>query len=569
MNAPSAPPVVPGKIGSMLHGRNKLKYLADKRRAAGAVVSARMNLLQWTAKHRKFLSPERPFRSRPYLDALYEDDAREIVVCKASQLGTSEYLVSYILFMADVNNCTGLYVFPTDTHVSDFSAARFGPAVEANVSPYLASIIVSGDARGADRVGLKRVRNRFVYFRGGKVAPDGRAPQLKSVDADVVIVDEVDECDPRAIPIVRKRLEASAWKNVRLVSTPTYPEVGIHGEYLRSDQRSWHVKCLSCGKMSSPTLESLILESDGLGRPTRWHGQEQGIPFLACKHCGGVLDRDSGLGEWVAAYPSRGVHGYHMLRLALAGSKPLQETIDALQQVDETKRQQEMNQGIGLTYTPTNSRSLSATVLDNCRRDYGHGAVDKEQCYAGIDVGGSLHMVIRSVLHDGQRAQRFAGTFESFDEASYLLRQFNVKTCVVDALPETRAARAFQAKNKGVWLAYYGEGEVGNKKEMVGAWNGHEHAVNVDRTRALDEMFSRFCDSPNARAENTLPANARNLPDYYEQMCASIRVLRKNAAGTQVPAYVEKGPDHYAHAENYCYVASTCPYSTGWARGSA
>lgn len=559
-----------GVIGARLQGRERLRYKANKNRAAGAVVTQRMNLLQWTATNRRYLAPDRPFDSRPYLDALYNDDAREIVVCKASQLGTSEYLVSYLLYMADVNSCTGLYVFPTDTHVSDFSAARFGPAVEAGVSPYLAGIIVAGDARGADRVGLKRVRNRFVYFRGGKVAPDGRAPQLKSIDADVLIVDEVDECDPRTIPIARKRLEASKWKQVRLVSTPTYPEVGIHGEYLASDQRSWALKCLSCGKRHAPTLSSLILESDALGRPVRWNGQEDDEPFLACPHCGGKLDNLSGEGEWVAAYPSREVHGYHMLRIALAGFD-LKGTLTNLQQVDETKRQQEMNQGIGLPYTPTNSRSLNTTVLDMARRDYGHGAIDKEVCYAGIDVGGSLHMVIRGALKDGQRAQRFAGTFESFDEASYLLRQYNVKVCVVDALPETRAARAFQAKNKGVWLSYYGDGDVGNKKEQAGAWNGKEFTVNVDRTRALDEMFALFYANPKEGklAENTLPANARNIVDYYDQMCASIRVLRKNAAGTQVPAYVEKGADHYAHAENYCYIASTCPYATGWARGSA
>ena len=81
--------------------------------------------------------------------------------------------------------------------------------------------------------------------------------------------------------------------------------------------------------------------------------------------------------------------------------------------------------------------------------------------------------------------------------------------------------------------------------------------MNADRTRTLDEMFSRFYEG-----KNTLPANAKALPRYYDQLKAPVRVLRKNAKLQEVAAYIETGPDHYAHAENYCCIASGSILST-------
>jgi hypothetical protein len=224
------------------------------------------------ASARRMLGPNRPFdlgRHR-YLVPIYADDCQEMVQCKAGQIGTSEYLISWLLWSADERKATGLYVFPTDSHVSDFSAARLGPAIESEVSPYLAQIVVPsqiGGPRGADRVGLKRIGDRFIYFRGAKVQPDGRAPQLRSIDADALILDEFDEMDRRAPPIARERLGHSSIGDVRIASTPTFANVGVHAEYLASDQRTWHVRCTACGRWQGLTIDDLVIEWDDLGRP--------------------------------------------------------------------------------------------------------------------------------------------------------------------------------------------------------------------------------------------------------------------------------------------------------------
>jgi hypothetical protein len=463
-------------------------------------------------------------------------------------------------------------LFPTDTHVSDFSTARIGPAIEA--SPYLGRIVIDGGGskgndgnkvRGADRVTLKRVRNNFLYLRGAQVKPDGKAPQLKSVDADVVIYDEVDEMDPRAPSIAAKRLGHSALAEERWVSTPTYPGVGIHAKWQESDQREWFVRCEQCGSRQALTINKVVTQWDKLGRPHEWLGGDD--PYLGCEKCGGKLDR-LGPGEWVAAYPEREIAGFHLSKL-FSAQRSLLEIIRSFDTVDETKRREAFNQELGEPYTPRGGQ-ITDELLDTLMREYAHGPRAGERPVMGVDVGRVLHTVIRSAQNTetGERDQLFAGEVESFEALGDLVRRFRVRGVVIDALPETRKAREFQAAfPKGVvWLAYYVNQRQGTKRTEAAQWDDENGVVNLDRTRSLDAMFARFYD-----ATNTLPGHIKNQADYYEHLKAQVRVVEDGANGEKVVQYVqaEGRPDHYAHAENYCAVAGDVPTPKQVVHGAA
>lgn len=526
-------------------------------------------------KARPFLKPGVAFdlSQRHYLKHIYANDSfHEMVIMKAGQMGLSERAVSGLLYDADVNRATGLYLFPNDKLVSDFSAARFGPAVESKVSPYLASILVnaSGEERGADKVSLKRVRDNFIYFRGatlkGNEKSDGvRAPQLESIDADSLIVDEFDVMDRRALPIARERLGGSAIKREIILSCPSYAGFGIHREYVKTNQRIWHIKCEHCNEWNAiESLEMLVKEYDALNRPLAWNGMGE-EPHLACLKCGGQMDRLSD-GEWVPKFPNVEREGYLVLGL-VSPRKSLAEIVTALQEIDESDRQQAYNKKVGLPYKSSFALSLTESILNGCRRDYLHGRITGG-AWCGVDVGSVMHVVIRD---KATRDQLFAGTVATFEEVSNLMRIYSVTACVIDALPETHKVREFQSAHpRGkVWLAYYG-GDSGTENQSFAVWNGKESKVDIDRTRALDDMLSKFTAASNnikTIQHLTIPANAKDIRDYYRQMCAPERQLIKNSKGNQVAVYVESEADHYAHAENYCNVAALCPLAQGWARG--
>lgn len=523
-------------------------FAAQARLEALRRQAGRDALAAWTAVRRANLRPGVPFDlvRHHYLVGLYTCAAREMVVYKASQVGASEYLISYALHAADARGATVLYLFPTDRDISEFSAGRLGPALEA--SAYLAQITGRGAGeRGVDRVKLKRIRDRFFYLRGAQVKPDGSAPQLKSIDADVLIFDEVDEMDRRAPAIARHRLGHSALAEVRWASTPTWAGMGIHEKWQESDQREWFVRCPACGARQALAIQDVVVEWDNLGRPTRWHGQAEWGAWAACRACGGQLDR-LGPGEWVAAAPGRDVAGFHLTKL-FSPTCALLDVVKRLQTVDETARKEAYNQDLGLPYTPRGGR-LTAAELDAARRDYAHGAVGAASgaAWAGVDVGAVLHVVVRRQV-GAEARQVWAGSV-AWDELGATLTRWGARVVVMDALPETEQARQFQAAWPGsVYLAYYVGQSQGLKKTDAVQVNRAEGVVNLDRTRTLDGVYAGLRDGT-----LTLPAHARDIPDYYAHLTALARRVEERR-DTAVAVYAGDGPDHLAHAENYCRVA--------------
>lgn len=526
--------------------------------------------LEWTLKKRPYLIPGRKFDidHHKYLIDLYRCEAKEIVVKKSGQAGVSEWLVSYAIHTCDQRNGNVLYVFPTEGVVSDFSTARLGPAIEA--SEYLNQIVIdgsgSGGFRGSDRITLKRIRDRFLYFRGSKVQPDGSAPQLKSIDADVLILDEVDELDQRAPAIAKKRLghAREGMGNILWVSTPTFPGYGIDAEFQDSDGREWFIPCPFCSHKQALTIDHIVVDWDDNGRPIGWHGQKEGKAWAACEHCGKELNRLAD-GEWVAARPSNERAGFHLSKL-FSPHNNLLDIVKALDTVDETRRREAFNQDLGETYSPRGG-SLSTEDLDNCRRDYGHGPDFRKTCYMGIDVGNVLHVVVRTApdFMSKETKQLYAGE-ANWDSIHNLIKIYRPRTIVIDANPESSKAREFQAKypRNYVWVAYYPNQPLGTKREEIADWDIVQRKVTLDRTRIMDSMFAGFYGQT-----STLPAHARNIRDYYKHLRANIRIMKEiGNSGVEVASYIEHGADHYAHAETYCLAASLCRIGLGWVQGA-
>lgn len=511
-----------------------------------------MPLLAWTSIYRTFLRPDLRFdlRQHAYLIDLYNTTAQYVVVRKAAQVGISELLVSYVLHALEQRKLDVLYVMPTDATVSDFSSTRFSMAIEA--SPRLQAIIAESGVptivgrrmQQRDLVRLKRIRDNLLYLRGGYVSATGRAPQLKSVPVHIAVMDEYDEIDPRAPAMIEKRLGHSSIAEQRLVSTPTYTGVGIDAEWEKTTQHQWMLRCEHCGRWQDITIQDVVLEWDDLERPVRWYEQD-GVPYVACRHCRKKLNRLA-MGRWVPTYPDRVALGYHISKLFVASSD-LTDILKNLGKVNEEDRKQAYNQDLGLPYAPRGTK-LTAAVLDGVRREYGMLAASAHSTYMGIDVGLQLHVVIR---HSENGQLVWAGTVTHFEDLPALVRRYRVRRCVIDALPETRKAREFQGKlSPGVvWLAYYNA--AGSKHDEMSVWNEKEYVVSVDRTRSIDEVVARI-----TTGEYTLPASARDIPEYYDHLLNIVRVTKKSPDGNVVAVWMKTGPDHYAHAENYCLVAS-------------
>lgn len=254
-------------------------------------------LAQWAVRNIRL--DGRPFRfeGHEYLRAIYDDPAQHIVISKAAQVGGTTYAILRSLH-ACLNGLNVIYFFPTRTDVLEFSKSRITPLLQDN--PFLQEQLTD-----TDTAGLKRIGEAYLYLRGMQSTVG-----MKSVPADMIVFDELDEATPDAKALALERISHSDYKRVIELSNPSLPDYGIDEQYQNSDQRHWSVKCPSCGKWTTPEKEF----------PTKLNQEQQlivpdgaGGHALVCPDCKSPLDMEAG--EWVSDFPEREIHGYRISQL--------------------------------------------------------------------------------------------------------------------------------------------------------------------------------------------------------------------------------------------------------------
>ena len=483
------------------------------------------------------------FKDHRYLDEIYTDQHPNLVFMKAAQMGLSERLISEAVFVCDRLNKNCLYTFPTSSQLSDFVQARLEPVF--NFSEYLSHITgtLSAEERKEKnldsrkkvaKVGLKQVRNAFIYLRGSQ-----NEQQIISVDADMVVLDERDRFTDKHVPYIDKRLLHSTLKWRREASTPTFPGFGVHESFLNSDQRVWMLKCRNC------KLEQEIDFFENIDAKKK---------TVICKKCKGKINRLK-KGRWVPQKPenSEEIHGYKISGL----HNPRRTIAEILEQYEKAKTkgpaamQQFYNQVLGMPYEVEGQKVL-LTDLNNVCGDY-EMPYDAEGCYAGADVGTKIHVIVSQNI-DKKNRYVWIGTVTNFlgpaDSLEALIKKFGIRCLVVDAKPDTReVGKLIDAYPDIVYAAYYPTRKFDVQNYYI--YDDIKHEVYVDRTISLDYLVS---DIHNEVIE--LPRNAKYISEFYNQMTSSMRITKPDGRTGQLTArWVERGPDHFFHTANYNRIA--------------
>lgn len=165
----------------------------------------------------------------------------------------------------------------------------------------------------------------------------------------------------------------------------------------------------------------------------------------------------------------------------------------------------------------------------------------------GVDVGSRWHYRITSIASDGKRYVRAMGAAKSWQELDILMKQYNVRRCVVDAAPETNATQEWANKHSGkVFRAYYNE----NLTTLFNAIPD-EHKVSIHRTSAMDALYERLA----LGEEERWPRQFAHDPEIREMMKAPQRITYTDKRGNVRSDWVHTKPDHYFHASVYGLLA--------------
>jgi len=467
----------------------------------------------------KVILDGRPFTydRHEYLIEPYKDDHPYLVEMKATQMGLTSKAMLKAAYEARYGECRGiLYLFPSKSDVTDFSKARINPLIEDNPDSLGKWI------RDTDSANIKQIWNSFLYLRGMKSRVG-----MKSVPGDFVIIDELDEAPPNFIFWVKKRMAHSEMKRMIQLSNPTLPDYGIDEVFQETDQRYWLLKCERCGEYTNlvETFPECLITING-------------NVIRACRKCHAELNPS--IGQWVARYPSvTDKRGYQYSQLFSHFVSPE----EILHEYRTTKNISDFwNLTIGLPHVEAENRLSVREVLALCGNN---GIVSRHNgpCFMGVDQGKDLHVVIGTRCPQKAGAIVHLNSYRDWEELDRLMKNFNVSRCVVDALPETRNARAFAERHRGkVFLNYYNEHQKGSYR-----WNEQELIVQCNRTESLDASHREIMESL-----IILPKECEVVREFAQHLHNVAKKLEEDAeTGSKRYVYVKLGLDHYRHAFNY------------------
>lgn len=457
------------------------------------------------------------FNRHEYLEVPYKDDHPDQAEMKATQLGLTSKAMIRAAYSARYKGFRGiLYLFPSKSDVVDFSKGRIDPLIDENPDT------IGKWLKDTDSASVKRIWNCFLYLRGMKARVG-----LKSVPADFIVFDELDEAPQNAVDMAMERMGHSEFREVLKLSNPTLPDYGIDKAFQETDQRYWLLKCEGCGSytcLEDSFPDCLVETAAGVIR--------------ACLKCGHELNPS--IGQWVAKHPAvTDKRGYHYSQLFSHYIDPA----SVLHQYRITNNLTDFyNLKIGIAYVEATNRLTVEEVLALCGND-GIVGRDSGPCSMGVDQGKDLHVVIgkRHTGKDGKIIH--IGIYKDWNELDRLMKVFRVSRCVVDALPETRNARAFAERHKGrVFLNYYNDHQKGSY-----AWDEKKLHVSCNRTESLDASHKEIMDSL-----IVLPKNCEVTRTFAEHLHNVAKRLEEDEeTGSKRYVYVRLGPDHFRHAFNY------------------
>lgn len=462
------------------------------------------------------------FDTHKYLLKVYQDESPKQVHMKATQMGLTTWAMLKSIHSCKTKFPLGvIYFFPTDHDVSDFSKGRMNPMIEQNQS--IKDIMLN-----TDEVGIKKVGKSYMYFRGMR-----SATQVKSVPADMIVLDEKDEAEPEMCDMARKRLSASEYQWEINLSNPTIPNYGIDVDFQESDQKYWLIKCEHCGVYNclEETFPNCLIKVNN-------------IIIISCKNCKKQLNIQNG--EWVAKYPdNKDISGYHYTQLFSSTVKPADILKEYNKAIQQGRLSTFYNLTLGLPYITSKEKLSPSMLYGLCDSDF----TDKPfegQCkiFMGVDQGKGLHIVFKRLK--GEKVLTWFTEEIDFEQLDKYIKM-GVTRCVVDALPETRKASEFAKRHPGiVYLNYYNENQKGGYK-----WDDEKCIVQENRTESLDASHSYYTSE-----RIVLPRRSNETEEFIQHLCNTAKRLEENVdTGSKRYIWIKLGADHYRHADNYAYIA--------------
>jgi hypothetical protein len=459
------------------------------------------------------------FRDHAFMVDPYMDDSPKLVVKKCAQIGFSTLAILRSFHLARYAGANIIHTFPSRNMSKDFVIPKVNPLIARN--PALKDLV------GVDRIEIKQVGDRYIYYRGSY-----EQTEAISISAHILMNDEYDRSNQLVLKTYRSRLDDAKRENPELgwewqFSNPSIPGYGVDVMWGISDQKHWFVKCPHCGY----DFYLKFPENIDFVRKIR-----------ICAKCQKPLSDDAlRAGRWVKKYLNREISGYWIGQMFVPW-------ISASKIIDDSLGDQDVfhNFTLGLEYISKDQSMSRQSIL----QDISPGFNPRNNVAIGVDNGVEKHYVI------GNRLGIFKiGVTEDWEEIEKMRNQYNA-SMVIDALPYPMHPQKLAEKYSGkVYVHYYQE-----DKKNTGVIRWDQGLVKSDRTKIIDYVVAELNSH-----DIVFNLTEKDLEDYIKHWENMFRVVVDTPQGIRKPQWKTKEgfPDHFAHATILWRVALEQTLSVG------
>jgi Phage terminase large subunit (GpA) len=451
-------------------------------------------LSKWVEKHVYLEGKPLDFSSIHYFQReILDDTARINNVVKPAQIGITTVTIAYMLAaLATQRRMHVIYALPSASDAQKMSTTKINPLMYN--SPEVARLLNS-EVNSSE---LKQIGENFLYIRGTK-----SETAALSVSADILVLDELDRCDPDTVKQFRSRLQASPHKIIRQFSTPTIEGIGISKEAETSRRYRHFATCKHCDHTWLPTFHKDInipgceLPMEGINR-TNLKDINWRAAHWQCPTCFKDPELHMSRLRWVCENPADNYEAntYYITPVTAYGILTPSYLVQS--STEFNKRSEFLNQVLGETASEDNDQ---LTLLDVEKAQTTNPLDSNSLHYFGADMGLTCTVAIGRLTLEGQlivvhREQVPLMNFEL--RRRELCAKYRCLISVHDAFPYTDLVERLTSYDKNAYGAIFTTTKstemyaIQSKEETPKEGKLNLRLAKINRTIALDAVLAKF-----------------------------------------------------------------------------
>lgn len=476
---------------------------------------------------------------------------------KAAQMGISEVLLNFAIYVVDKKRTPVLYGLPSERpDARDFAITRFDPAILH--SPYLKTLF-----SGSNSNAVKMAGTTPLYFRGSR----GEA-SFHSIPIGCLILDEVDKMDDKSVREGIERLSAQFKYWIRQASTPSVPKQGVNRTFDFSTQDYFTFQCPSCSRWTELTFpECLVITTDDV------RNRDIENSHIICKECKNEIKHEAKAsifagGKWEPKFRDRNVRGFNISQLYSCTLHPARLAEAYLYSLtNQADEQVFYNSKLGIAHC-VEGASVTEEHIQSVIAPYANRCEAKSPIITmGIDVGSELHFKImeykfhhqaRDPNGDSEAKILYYGKIKNsepgFPGLHEFVREYNPIAICIDAAPERISSEKFVKNYPGrAFTVNYNDHTDGRTLQP-----GTEYyKLTVNRTYWIDQYLGRYYN-------RTIKIPSAISEEFRVHIKSMQKMYEKDRFGEVIGRYVKtEGRTDLAHCGVYCEIALRKAFESG------